>query len=468
MKLKGRQISEIYEKVKKWIIYGSIGFLVIISYFGGVFGVWSSKLFVTVAAVILILLFETTISLSESLKIKPKKRFSSISTALPEIEKIVSQDREITSVKIIAVTGGTTLSSILPLIISKSNAKKIEISMGVLDPSILSEYTPSHWTSEIKVSLQRLKTQFTDPRVKINFFLFETLTPPHGLLINNKHLFLGFFDWIMSGEKFELSGAQLPHNYYNTNDLEFDYYFNLFESWFNRSPHREIDRMFVFDFDGTLVDSYACLPDVYKFIASFIDLPHDKINEFINKMIENEDRQDALGNYNRHEWWPNVFRHFNINLSEDKLIQLIVIYWRERADKSKVIGDCKDTLCWFRKKGILAIVCTGDGKYGNKKERIRQSGLEKLFDDIIIVGEDVQTESQAIMSLKNEYNIDDAKITVFDDKPSPLNELSNNMKNVKTVKIEFESILKSAWLEKCNFTYRFNTIDEFKISPIND
>ena len=137
------------------------------------------------------------------------------------------------------------------------------------------------------------------------FFLFETLPAPHGLVINNKHLFIGFFNWRKIGEDFQLSGAQLAHNYYHIGEPEFDYYFNLFESWFNYSPHRKINKMFVFDFDGTLVDSYSCLPDVYKVIASFINLPSDRINDFVQRMIEKEDEQDALRNFNRDEWWPS-------------------------------------------------------------------------------------------------------------------------------------------------------------------
>ena len=455
-----KQLSEIYEKVRRWIAYGSIISLLIISYFGNIFGTWRDELLITFASVILALLFDILISISENMKVKPTKQFSSISTALPIIEEIVSRDENI-SVKIIAATGGTTRASILPLIIDGSKAKKIEISIGILDPSSISEYTPSHWLSEIRTTIKYL-VGFTNHQVHIDLFLFEALPVPHGLVINNKHLFLGFFNWRKVGEDFQLSGAQLAHKYYHMGDPEFDYYFNLFESWFNHSPHRKINKMFVFDFDGTLVDSYRCLPDVYKVIASFTNLPNDRINDFVQEMIKKEDEQDALRNFNRDEWWPDVFNQFNINISKDKLIQLIKLYWLERARKSKIIGDCKDTLDYFRKRGIMAIVCGSDGKYGDKKERIRLSGLEKFFDDIIIVGEDVQSWKNGIGLLKDKYGVKEEKIIVFDDKPFPINEISNEMKVIKTVKIGFEGILKTAWGGKCNPTWQFKTIDEFK------
>lgn len=456
-----KRLSEIYEKGKRGIAYGSVISILIISYFGNIFGAWRDELLITFASIILALLFDLLISISKDIKVKPRKQFSSISTALPVIEEIIGQYENI-SVKIVAATGGTTFASILPSIIDSAKAKKIEISLGILSPSSnVSEYIPSHWYSEIGTTIKRVK-EFVNHRVHIELFLFEALPILHGLVINDRHLFIGFFNWRKIGEEFQLSGAQMPHNYYHIGEPEFDYYFSLFESWFNYSPHRKIDRMFVFDFDGTLVDSYGCLQEVYRLIASFVNLPGDKINNFVQKMIEKEDEQDALGNFNRDEWWPAVFNQFNIDISKDKLIRLIELYWLERAKKSRIIGDCKDTLYWFRRRGIMAIVCGSDGRYGNKKERIRLSGLEKFFDDIIIVGEDVQSWKEGIRLLKDKYNIEEDKIIVFDDKPFPINEISRDMNAIKTVKIEFKGILKAAWNKKCNPTWQFKTIEEFR------
>jgi hypothetical protein len=182
-----KQLSEIYEKGKRWIAYGSIISLLIISYFGNIFGTWRDELLITFASIILVLLFDLLISISKDIKVKPTKQFSSIFTALPVIEEIVSHDESI-SVKIIAATGGTTLESIFPSIIDKSKAKKIEISIGILDPSSISEYIPSYWLSEIRNTIERLG-EFINHRVHIDLFLFEALPAPHGLIINNKHLF---------------------------------------------------------------------------------------------------------------------------------------------------------------------------------------------------------------------------------------------------------------------------------------
>ena len=460
-----KRISKIYEKAKNWIISADIIFLFIIFYFGDILGPWREKLLVAAALGVLAILFEILISISNNLKIEPEMSlFPSISEALAKIKEIVSHDKQTTSIKIIAATGGATLATILPSIISSSPARKIEISIGILDPNTpYKEWIPSHWPSESKTTIERFKTEFKDDRISINLFLFKILPVPHGLLINNEHLFLGFFSWIKNGEKSHLSGAQLPHHYYHVSKPESINYFNLFESWFMCCPQKlNSQKMFIFDFDGTLVDSYISLPDAYTSIAHYIGLQGDIVSKFVNEMIKSEDQQDALRNYDRHRWWPVVFKQFNIHISEERLIQLIKIYWEQRTNRSKIIDKSEEILKSLKNRGILAIVCVGDGKHGNKKERIQKSGLGRFFDEIIIVGEDVENLTQAVKLLIEKYNINRDEVVVFDDKPFPINEMSKNMKDITTVKIEFEGILKLAWAEKCTPAYRIRTINEVK------
>jgi len=460
-----KRIPKIYEKVKNWVIIADIIFIFIIFYFGDFLGPWREKLLVTAALGILGILFEILISISNNLKIKPETSVvPSIYEALPKIKEIVSHDKQTTSIKIIATTGGTTVATILPSIISSSSARKIEVSLGILDPNTpYKKWVPPHWPSECETTIQRLKKEFKDDRTSIDLFLFKILPVPHGLLINNEHLFLGFFSWIKSGKKYKLSGAQLSHHYYHVSKPESKYYFNLFESWFMYCPQKlNSQKMLIFDFDGTLVDSYTCLPDVYTFIAHYIGLQGDIVSKFVNEMTKSEDQQDALRNYDRHRWWPIVFKQFNIHISEEKLIQLIKIYREQRTNRSQIIDKSEEMLKLLESQHILAICCGGDGKYGNKKERIQRSGLGRFFGEILIVGEDVENLTQAVKLLIGKYNINRDEVIIFDDKPFPINEMSKNMKDITTVKIEFEGILKSAWAEKCTPTYRIRTINEVK------
>lgn len=237
-----RRIPKIYEKVRSWIIYGAMIILLVILYFGDTLGPWREKLLVTAALVILAILFEIVLDISKNLKIKPQiEVFPSLYEALPRIREIVSRDKQ-TSMKIIAATGGTTVATILPAIISSSPAGKIGISMGILAPDTLyKEWIPHHWPKEIETTIGRLE-ELVSERTSVNLFLFEMLPVPHGLILNEEHLFLGFFGWTTSSGKSQLSGAQLPHRYYHKSHPEYEYCCNLFESWFTHSPRRELNR----------------------------------------------------------------------------------------------------------------------------------------------------------------------------------------------------------------------------------
>ena len=235
-----KRISRIYEKVKKCVIYVDIIFLAVLFSLGHFFGHWYVELITAGVFAILLILFEVLLSISSSLQTRPETSvFPSLSDALPKIREIVSHDREKTSVKIIAATGGTTLVAILPEIKHASHAKKLEVRIGILDPDTpYKELIPQHWPSEINTSIARLTAEPSDNQTSMDYFLFTILPVTHGLLINDEHLFLGFFSWTRKDDKRQLGGAELPHYYYQRSKPEHKYYFDLFDSWFQYCPRR--------------------------------------------------------------------------------------------------------------------------------------------------------------------------------------------------------------------------------------
>ncbi|AEA48101.1 HAD family hydrolase [Archaeoglobus veneficus] len=222
-------------------------------------------------------------------------------------------------------------------------------------------------------------------------------------------------------------------------------------------------KVIVFDFDGVLVDSYSCLGPVYAYIAERIGLKGSARDEFVKKAIKYEDEQDALGNYDRKKWWPNLFKEFNILINEQKLDELLQIFWEKRAEESGIVKDCEKILRYLKEIDIkLAIMAGDDGRKSLKRRRIEKSGLSKFFDKILIVGEDVKNRIEGIELIKKEYELSEGdKILLVDDKPSPINEVAN-LKDVVTVKVEFEGPLKLAWAEECNPRFRIKTIGELK------
>jgi len=78
------------------------------------------------------------------------------------------------------------------------------------------------------------------------------------------------------------------------------------------------------------------------------------------------------------------------------------------------------------------------------------------------VGEDAKDRVEGIKSLMEKYKISPDEIVFIDDKPTPINEISENMKDITTVKIEFEDILKLAWAEKCLPTFKIKIISDLR------
>lgn len=226
---------------------------------------------------------------------------------------------------------------------------------------------------------------------------------------------------------------------------------------------RKNRNIFIFDFDGVLVDSYSCLPSLYNYVAQYIKV-ENRIKNFVERALEYEDEQDAMGNYSRKSWWPTLFKEFQLYADEKKLDELLQIFHEERIKQTKVIKDVIDILKWLRSIGAkLIILASDDGQHGMKKRRIERSGLVHFFKGIFIVGDDVKDRREGIKLIMEKYNASESQIIFIDDKPSPINEIYKGFKNITRIKVKFRSVLKLAWKkEKCVPTYTVKTIDELK------
>lgn len=222
-------------------------------------------------------------------------------------------------------------------------------------------------------------------------------------------------------------------------------------------------KVFIFDFDGVLVDSYSCLPSLYNHLARYIRLKNN-VKEFIKKALEYEDEQDGIGNYNRKSWWPVLFKEFQERKDAVDLDELLRIFHEERIKQTKIIKGVINVLKWLRKKGAILIILAGnDGQSSMKKRRIEKSGLMEFFEEIFILGEDVETRKEGIKSILRKYNVSESQVIFIEDKPGPINEIQMNFKDITTVKIEFKGTLRLAWeKEKCIPSYRIKTIDELQ------
>lgn len=154
----------------------------------------------------------------------------------------------------------------------------------------------------------------------------------------------------------------------------------------------------IFDFDGTLVDSYSPRKNTHKKVTAFLlkplgikssDANRRAMLQIISK-IDVEMHQNKI--YDRNLWWKEAATHYfgkPTEISESTLIQASTLYWESIKKKSTVYPGVKSTLRTLKHRGIkLGLVSDTDGLKGMKTERIEASGLGKFFDAMVVSGEE--------------------------------------------------------------------------------
>jgi putative hydrolase of the HAD superfamily len=160
------------------------------------------------------------------------------------------------------------------------------------------------------------------------------------------------------------------------------------------------ERASIFDFDGTLIDSFT--PRT---------LAHGEVCEFLVRYMRNEgyepkrrlmleliSRAEKEMNekkvYDRNFWWKEVLKKYLgkvIRISPLVFREATYIYWETVRNKSLVYPGVENVLNSLKHKGLaLGLISDTDGLEGMKSRRIGESGLREFFDAIVVAGEDIQ------------------------------------------------------------------------------
>jgi hypothetical protein len=232
------KLVKIYDTFKTWIIYLDLFFILVLLYFGSFLGSVRDILLPAAIVSALAIFFDTLKSLDTAVQAAFNLReFLTVIEAAPILSEIVSKDKDKTIVDIIASTGGTTLSSVLPTIAQSSPASSIEISLHLINPSsAFNKWFPQHWPQEAQMIIERVKTEISSRRFRVYVYTYDSLPVLHGIMINKTHLLLGFFGWKHFSGRSQLSGAERPHRYFIRKEPGAEYFFELFEDWLENSP----------------------------------------------------------------------------------------------------------------------------------------------------------------------------------------------------------------------------------------
>jgi len=234
-----RTVQDYYKKWKRYIIFIDLVFILIVFYASSYFLPLRDALLPAALIGAFGILLETLFSINDSLQQElGLTDFDDVTQALPEITKILKSAKgNKIIINIIASSGGTTINTIVPTLISQSEGS-LDINLLIINPDREQpEFLPGHWIPEAKTTINRLKQikDTADQKVIISCSTYNYIPCLHGVMIDDQHLFLGFFNWEKTGNITELSGAQQPHVYYRRTS-SYENLFKLFESWFESAP----------------------------------------------------------------------------------------------------------------------------------------------------------------------------------------------------------------------------------------
>ena len=219
-----------------------------------------------------------------------------------------------------------------------------------------------------------------------------------------------------------------------------------------------------FDFDGTLVDSESCLPFVFSKILELFSID-DRNKKVLTKLLISREEYyhwEGIFEYKKRiQFWKNTFYKFGIYIDDESFDGIFDIYWIHRIAQTKIRPYTKELLEFLKERSIkLAVVAGNDERVGLKRFRVKQSGLDKYFDEILIAKDDVLSKKDAVERLAEKWGCKTSQIVHVDDKDSSIEEA--NSAGALTIQIKHIGILKMGFEEFDNPTYKANDLKEVK------
>ena len=156
----------------------------------------------------------------------------------------------------------------------------------------------------------------------------------------------------------------------------------------------------IFDFDGTLVDSYTFRRLVH-FQVSKILVSYERehgldanIEVMVAILSDVEKEMTTKMVYDREVWFSEAVKRDSkqsLKVPNNILVEAVRSYWNTIIKLSFTYPGAVDILVSLKKKNAhLGLVSDTDGLEGMKHRRLKLSGIENFFNAIVISGEDTK------------------------------------------------------------------------------
>jgi hypothetical protein len=235
-------VKTLSDRVRLPIVYASVGLVVLTLYLGGFLGPMREFLLPAAMGVLIAFGIQSLQTIERQTGPERIKEFPDEETALGELARLVSCDKKVTRVKVIAATGWTTVHRVLPALMSQSRSPRVELEMQIIDAKgPLRDAYPRHWAGEVEQTLNALDSYSRGGRLVSTVSAYWFLPPIHGILLDDHFLLVGTFGWTEpESGRVELVGAESPHRLYTRGDPTSEQLFELFDGWFEHVPSRPV------------------------------------------------------------------------------------------------------------------------------------------------------------------------------------------------------------------------------------
>ena len=156
----------------------------------------------------------------------------------------------------------------------------------------------------------------------------------------------------------------------------------------------------IFDFDGTLVDSYTHRGSAHLVVRDLLldyvaQKGYESRRAKMLRLISGVEEEMTLKReYNRTVWFLEVLRRYTGEkgkFSSKVPAKATLAYWNSIVVNSFLYPRVEEILSSLKKNGLLVgLLSDTDGLKGMKTKRITRSGLGKFFDAVVIAGEDTR------------------------------------------------------------------------------
>ena len=155
-------------------------------------------------------------------------------------------------------------------------------------------------------------------------------------------------------------------------------------------------RAVVFDLDNTLLRSRIgarCgLVEVAKLISAQLQkkgLIYSEANLFRRLQWIDREMHTRKFLYNRDVWWKTLLEELGVGTRLPWIHKVTLRYWKAYASNSPPFRDAERTVRAVKKMGLeIGLVSDTDGTPGMKRKRIRRVPFHRLFEAVVVSGED--------------------------------------------------------------------------------